>query len=332
MRWLGAVQAQDYAGAKWGVGIRMRRTTDAAIDQAFAEGTILRTHLLRPTWHFVTPADIRWLLALTAPRVHAANAHMYRRLGLDDAACERSSAALASALAGGATLTRTELREVIDEAGIDTGVDNRLSYLLMYAELDGLICSGPRRGRQFTYALLEERVPPAAKLSREEALAELARRYFSSRGPARVHDFAKWSGLTVTDARAGLNAIRTDLAAGVSGGEEYWFPSGRRAPRAGARANAHLLSIYDEYVSGYKGWGHIADNELGTGLTALGNALTSIIVVDGRIVGTWKRTVRRSAVAIALDIRSRLTGFETRAVEAATRTYGEFLGLAVELV
>lgn len=193
VEWLAAVQAQDYAGAKWALGLRLQDATDDDVEQAFAEGAILRTHLLRPTWHFVTPADIRWMLALTAPRAHAVNADMSRKLELDNALFKRSNAALARALHGGRQLTRDELRGVLQKAGIATDGGLRLGYLLMRAELDGMVCSGARRGKQFTYALLDERAPHAKTLGREEALAELAQRYFVSRGPATVQDFAKRS-------------------------------------------------------------------------------------------------------------------------------------------
>jgi hypothetical protein len=175
--YLGAVQAQDYAGAKWALGQRIQNATDAAIDQSFNAGEILRTHLMRPTWHFVTPADIRWMLMLTAPRVHAANAFMYRNLELDEVALKKSNATLEKGLQGGKQLTRSELASVFREAGIIAD-GLRMGYFLMYAELVGLLCSGPRRGKQFTYALLEERAPKVKPLGHDEALAELVSRYF----------------------------------------------------------------------------------------------------------------------------------------------------------
>ena len=161
--WLGAMQAQEYAMAKWGIAQRMQEITDPEIDKAFANGAILRTHLLRPTWHFVTPADIRWVLALTAPRVHAVNAFMYRKLELDSALFKRSNAVLTKALQGGRQLTRVELASALQQAGIATAGELRMGYIMMHAELDALVCSGARRGKQFTYALLEERVPPVKK-------------------------------------------------------------------------------------------------------------------------------------------------------------------------
>ena len=201
--WLGAAQAQDYAGAKWALGLRAKGLTDAAVEQAFDEGAILRTHILRPTWHFVAPADIRWMLALSAPRVHAVNAYAYRTFELDAAVLARSRAALERALAGGRQLTRLELAKVLQRAGVQAD-GPRLAHVMMHAELDAVICSGARRGKQFTYALLEERAPRAKVLPRDEALAELTRRYFASHGPATLRDYVWWSGLTARDARAGM--------------------------------------------------------------------------------------------------------------------------------
>ena len=324
VRWLGAVQAQDYAGAKWALGLRLRGVTDDDIDQAFGAGSILRTHLMRPTWHFVTPLDIGWLLALTGPRVQAVNGYMYRKLELDSAIFKRSNATLAKALRGGKQLTRNELRGVLQKAGIATDGELRMGYLMMRAELDGLVCSGARRGKQFTYALVDERAPRAKTLEREEALAELAARYFMSRGPATVQDFAKWSGLTITEAKRGLEEVRHQLRREVVDGQAYWL-SRSTSSANGASPTACLLSIYDEYISGYKDRRAIGEAEVGAQLSALGNALSYVIVVDGQIVGTWRRTFSKEAVVIEPKLFSRLTQAENRAVASAAGRYGKFL-------
>src|SRR4051794_6375602 len=220
--WLCAVQSQDYTAAKWAVGMRGKGIMDAAVERAFTDGRILRTHVMRPTWHFVTPADIRWMLMLTAPRVHQLSAYYNRQLQLDDALFVRSDDLLAKALQGGKQLTRVELGALLKQAGIATD-DLRLAYIVGHAELEAIICSGARRGKQFTYALVDERAPNAQTLSRDEALAELARRYFASHGPATVQDFVWWSGLTVTDAKAGLDSVRADLIEEIIDGTSYWL-------------------------------------------------------------------------------------------------------------
>ena len=323
--WLVAVQSQDYAGAKWSLGLRLRHDThDTDVDRAFNEGSILRTHVMRPTWHFVTPADIRWLLALTSPRVHAANATMYRRLELDSASLKRSHKALTKALRGGRQLTRDELRGVLEMAGIAAKSGQRLAYIVMHAELDGLICSGPRRGKQFTYALLEERVPATRTLIPAEALIELAQRYFVGRGPATVQDFAKWSGLTIADARRGLEAVKDQLQRETLNGEEYWLAPWVASTPA-ASPSAYLLSVYDEYISSYKDRSAINDAEVGLKLFTMGAALSYIVVVDGQIVGTWRRTLNKDTVSIQIDYLSRVTKAQRRAVAVAAQRYGEFL-------
>ena len=215
--WLGAVQSQDYPAAKWGLAQRTRGATSAQIDRLFDEGHILRTHVLRPTWHFVAPEDLRWLLALTGPRVHAANSHYY----LDAALFRRGHAAVTRALRGGVHLTRTELAAVYRDAGIEAS-GMRLAYLLMHAELEGLVCSGPLRGKQFTYALVDERVPKAKARGLDDALAELTRRYFASHGPSQVHDFAWWSGLTLKQVQAGVASV-PDLSRETVDGKTWYF-------------------------------------------------------------------------------------------------------------
>jgi hypothetical protein len=325
VKWLGAVQSQDYAGAKWAVGIRLQHPSEDTVEQAFQDGKILRTHLLRPTWHFATPDDIRWLLNLTAPRVQSANAYMYRKIGLDASMLKRSRVALTRALRGGQHLTRDELRSFFQKNRILIDVDLRMTYLMMQAELDGVICSGPRRGKQFTYALLDERVPNTKTLGRDEALAELARRFFNSRGPATVHDFAKWSGLTVTDARTGLESVKQYFESSVVDGKEHWFkPCGSKPSQRSPIA--HLLSVYDEYFSGYKDRSAILSHETAARLSEMSGAL-GYIVVDGQVVGTWKREVAKGAKAIKTSFARRLSIAEERAIGTAARAYAKFLGM-----
>ncbi|MCA1559991.1 MAG: winged helix DNA-binding domain-containing protein [Acidobacteria bacterium] len=253
--WLGAMQAQDYAAAKWAIGLRANAVTEADVERAFNAGTILRTHVLRPTWHFVTPADIRWMLALTAPRVHAVNGYYYRKFELDAGTFARSRAALERALQGGKQLTRPELAFILQRAGIPAD-GLRLGYLMMHAELDAVICSGRRRGNQSTYALLEERVPFATTLQRDEALAELTRRYFSSHGPATVRDYVWWSGLTAREAKAGLEMVRPVVAQRTIGQRTFWFAGSRPPPPRAS--TTYLLPNYDELLIAYRDRGPAA--------------------------------------------------------------------------
>jgi len=332
--WFGAVQAQDYAGAKWSLAQRMGSATDAEIEQAFNNGEIIRTHILRPTWHFVHPADLRWMLKLTAPRVHALSLSYYRKEGLDEAALARGHAVLRQALAGGKQLTRDELRIAIIESGMAMQTNLRMIHLLMHAELEGLICSGGRRGKQFTYALLDERIPATRKWSRDSALAELVKRYFRSHGPATVQDFVWWSGLTVADAKQGLELAGDALSMWTVGDTSYWFDAALPTMVLASR-KAYLLPTYDEYLLSYVDRSAALD----PGIAHIWNgwddgdlAFSSSIVMGGRVVGVWRRTLRKRTVEIATKLFRPLTSVETKAFQSATERFGEFLGVAVVVV
>lgn len=327
--WLGAVQSQEYPGAIWSLGMRMRNATEAAVERAFAEGVILRTHVLRPTWHFVIPTDIRWMLELTAPRVKAAIAYYDRQLGLDDALYARCNDVIARALEGGKFLTRAELRAALADAGI-VAEGQRLGHIVAHVEVDGVICSGPRRGKQFTYALLAERAPNARMLPRDEALAELTRRYFTGHGPATERDFSWWSGLTLAEVRVGLEMVGAELAREEIDGQTYWFPasSASQAPVA-ETADAFLLPTYDEFLVGYNGFGaSLTDGRPRSRPTEF----NATIVIGGRVIGNWRRTITKRAAVIELAPFAPLSETEREAVFNAAERYGAFFGVSVECV
>jgi hypothetical protein len=321
-----AVQSQDYPGAKWAVAQRTRAGEDAAVDDAFRDGRILRTHAMRPTWHFVTPGDIHWLLALTAPRVHAVNALYYRRYGIDAATVKRSRARIEKALSRGEHLTRDELARAID-ARDATMTGERLGYLVMHAELDALICSGAMRGKQHTYALLEERAPRRKKLRRDEALAELARRFVCGHGPAQAQDLAWWSGLTIADARRGLEASKNDLEQTVIDGKAYWFGPARAA-RRWPRPAVHLLPNYDEFLIAFRDRSFTLDPDVEPVMSVF---MAHFVVVNGRLVGGYRRTVASSEVSISAELLRALTTAERKGLEAAAGRYAQSLGLKLRL-
>jgi DNA glycosylase AlkZ-like len=322
---LGAVQAQDYGGAKWAIAQRTGGVTDADVEGALCAGVVLRTHVLRPTWHIVPAADIRWMLELTAPRVRALMAHYDRRLGLDDALYNRSNRVMEKALRDGKFLTRAEAGAVLVRAGIDPGGSQRLGHLLMRAELDGVVCSGPRQGKQATYALLAERAPKAKALPREEALATLATRYFTSHGPATVKDFAWWSGLTVADASRAVESAHETLRHDLVDGVRYW--SGAVGPgKTRASGAVHLLPNFDEYHVAYKDRAMLSAGT-GTGTGRVPGLGDNVLAIDGRLLGTWKRTVGPKGVAVRVSTVRRLKKTERDAVADQVKRYGEFLGL-----
>lgn len=331
VRWLTCVQSQDHPAAKWALGQRTRGTTEAGIDQLFDQGAILRTHVLRPTWHFVLPNDIRWLLELTGPRIRDGLASRYRQLGIDGGLVARAGAAFAAALSGGRNLTRPQMDEVLRRIGI-LPEGQRLPHLLMRAKLDGLITSGPRRGKHHTYALLEEYAPNARSLDREEALAELTWRYFRSHGPAQLQDFVWWSGLTATDGRTGIARAGAALAHEMVDGRDYWFDA-EADPAPDASSMAHLLPNFDEYTVGYRDRTAAVDPDrpFDPALFSFGSILSNIVTVRGRVRGAWRRTAVGSGVRIDVRLLDRLAPDEAIAVARAGDRMGRFLTQPVEL-
>jgi len=327
VRWMGAVQAQDFNAAKWALALRMRHATNDSVEQAFNKGEIIRTHLLRPTWHFVRPEDIRWLLQLTAPRVNQRAGPNYRKLELDVDVFKRSHKALTKALRDGKHLARSALRTVLNNAGIDARDPIRLAHILIRAELDAVVCSGPRIGKQFTYALLDERAPATKAMTRDEALAELTRRYFQSHGPATLPDFVWWSGLTVADARLGIELTGKFLEQTSVQDKIYW--SAASAKTVPPVHSTHLLPAFDEYFVAYK------DRQMGfeakDGLTTL-SVLGPTVIVNGIAAGTWKRTDAKNAVNIAFNALRALGTKEKLAVAKAADRYAAFLDVPATFV
>ena len=321
VRWFGAVQSQDFEAAKWALALRMRSATNDVVEHAFNRGTILRTHLMRPTWHFVAHDDIRWLLALTAPRVNLRCGPNYRKLELDETVFKRSHKVLEKALRNGKHLPRSELRRLLNESGVEANDTVRLAHILIRAELDGVVCSGPRAGKQFTYALFDERVPAAKTIDGEEALAKLTRRYFRSHGPATLQDFAWWSGLNTADARRGIEMVERDFEKTVVGEPVYWNLRSREASR-GPLHTAHLLPAFDEYFVAYKNRESAFDKPNGS--LATWDLLGPTVVIDGTVAGTWKRT---SSAGIELKLTRPLKKTERALIADAITRCAAFFGL-----
>jgi hypothetical protein len=328
--WLGCVQSQDYGPAKWSVGERARGATDAALDQVFSAGAILRTHVLRPTWHFVLPADIRWIQQLTAPRVHAQNAYYYRQTGLEDAGVRQKSRRLITdALRGGNHLTRKQLEGVLLAGGIAVkGLG--MAYVLMDAELDCILCSGPLRGKQQTYALLDERVPDAPALSRDEALAELVLRYFTSRGPATAKDLRFWSSLTLADIQRGIELAGPRLVHEEIDGLSFWSAPGE-APPGLPSPKVHLLQGLDEYFVGY-GESRGYCDQSGVRPSLVDRAIyNGALILDTQLAGHWKRTVTKRSVTFTVALRVPLDDAQMHALHAAADAHGAFLGVPAQV-
>jgi hypothetical protein len=330
VRWLCAVQAQDYGGAKWALAQRSQPTTDVELDRLFDEGAILRTHVLRPTWHFVLPEDLQWLLELTAPRVLLGMAGRHRQLEIDAKLIQRSEALFAAALVGGDHLTRSELGHVLAAAGV-LAEGQRLTELIMSAELHRLITSGPRRGKTFTYALLEERAPSVRQPDHSAAILELTRRFFRSHGPAQLQDFVWWSGVTTADARTGIADSAAALDRLVLDGKEYWFDA-TPPPPPSADVAAHLLPNFDEYTVAYRDRTALYENgSFDPTLFPRGSILTNVVAIGGRVCGVWRRAASTGLLRLEIRLTSMRSATERDAVEEAAYKLGRFLGKPLDL-
>lgn len=321
---LGAVQAQDFPGAKWSLGLRAPGTTDCDVEAAIAEKAIVRTWALRGTLHLLPAKDVRWILALIAPRVTPNYAGACRRLALTEDLIARSQAVLANCLAGGRCLTRPEVFEALEAAGIPLG-ENRGSYILYRAALDRVICQANRRGKEFTFTVLDEWTPGGVALDGDDALAELTRRYFSSHGPATERDFAWWSGLTFSAVRAGIAMIRSELVEVVSEGQSHWM-SASGGTDCCPSSEAYLLPGFDEFMLGYRDRGGAIPERFRESLKPANGVFTPIIVIDGRVVGTWRRTANARAIKVEITPFAPLSGAQTEAIAVAAERFCAFHG------
>jgi hypothetical protein len=322
VRWLGAVQAQDYLGSLWAIGLRTRGATEQVVERAIAERAIVRTWPMRGTLHFVAAEDARWMLELMTPRVVAASAgRLERDYGLDERALGRSGEVVSRALEGGRRLTRDALYRALENARISTAAGRGLHITWRMAH-DGLVCFGPREGKQQTFVLLDEWVAGAKRMARDEALAELARRYFTSHGPATVHDFAWWSGLLLSEAAAGLRMASGALVSTDLADRKYWTaPS---AAPGGPSPRAYLLPAFDEYTVAYRDRAPLLAPSHARHADGM-SILQPAIVVNGRAVGTWARTLGKGSVEVDPRPFTRLGATAGRAVTAAIRRYAAFL-------
>jgi Winged helix DNA-binding domain len=327
VRWFGGMQFQEYPVGRWSIGQRSVDLTEAAIDRALAEAAVVRTHVLRDTWHLVTAEDLRWMMALTGPRIHQRNATMYRRSELDEQLLARTDALLGKALTGGQQLTRREIAALLARSGI-TANGLRLGYILMHAEIELVICSGALHGKQQTYGLVDERVPPEPSMPRDQALAELVRRYFVSHGPATVKDFSWWSSLTTADTKRGLELVGDALESRIVEGVAYWCGPG--LPARVDPPRAHLLQGYDEYAIAYSESRRVLDIEGHAGSVLAGDGMfTHAVLLDGQVVGRWRRRPGSRTVSIGVQLGRPLDAAATEAVDHAVQRYGEFVGSAI---
>jgi hypothetical protein len=303
VRRLGAMQAQDYGQSLWAIGSRLRAGTAEGVERAIEQRQIVRTWLMRGTIHFAPPEDVRWLLALVVPRLEAAEARRCEQLGLTEAQFERCAELLSAELSGDRRLTRPEVMRLFEQDGIETSGQRGYHILVRLAKRE-LICLGPLEGRQQTFVLLDEWAPLASsrELARDEALALLASRFASGRGPVTEQDFARWAGIPLGDSRQGLRDA-AGLAVRSFGGVEYWLDAERAdgaAPAAG-RGRTYLLAGFDEYFLGYKDRDAVIDPAQAGKIAPGANGIfRPMIVTGGQIAGTWERSLRRRELTVTL--------------------------------
>lgn len=314
---------------KWAVGARFPGSTERAIELIINNGEIIRTHVLRPTWHLVSAKDIYWILELTAPHIRNSIKSRHNELGLSEAVITKSNAVIEKALRERKQLTRDDLVAELNKENIATN-ENKASHLLLRAELDGIICSGATIGKNQTYALLEERVPKTEPISREEALENLARRYFSSHCPATLQDFVWWSGLSMNQARQALEMVKTDLISELIDSHMYWFAQSISSPKIDTE-EVHILPAFDEFLISYKDRSASLPFENFIKTVSNNGIFRPVIVTNGRVEGIWKRTIKKDRVIVEADFFRQPDKATRIQIEKATERYGSFLEKKAEL-
>ena len=329
VRWMGAIQAQDYAMSKWAVGVRLMDPDILNFQSAYDNGEIIRIHVLRPTWHLVSSDDIYWMLELSSPKVKSSLKTRHRQLELSDAIINMTQNILEKKLTGGISLTREEVAAEFNKEKIRTD-ENRLSHILFCAEMEGLVCSGPVKRDKLTYSLLHERVPQKKDLLKDEALAELAKRYFNSRSPATLEDFIWWSNLSATDARNALEFIKPCLMSETTDSGKYWFPDSFSSKKITGK-QVHLLPAYDEFLISYR--------DRSSSLSGVHNKKTisnngifyPTIVINGQVSGLWKRTMIKEKVIVSLYFFEPPQKHVLNLIINTVDTFGKFLNKTTEI-
>lgn len=326
---MGAIQAQDYLMSKWAIGVRLLKPDEKKIEEAIDKGEILRVHALRPTWHFVSPDDIYWMTELTASKIKTSLKSRHKQLELTENILKKTRNIIEKEMADGVSLTRNDLALKFQEKGIKTN-ENRLSHILFCAEFEGVVCSGPIKGGRPTYSLLSFRVPVKKDLSKEEAVAELAKRYFTSHAPATVQDFAWWSNLSLTEIRRAIDSIKADFISETTDTGQYLLPRSFSWNNNG-KSSVHLLPAFDEFLISYR--------DRSSSLSLIHNKKTittngifsPIVVVNGQVSGLWKRTVQKNKLVITINTFLDINKTVRKQVEKRASEYGKFLGKETEI-
>lgn len=326
----GAMQAQDYAMSKWAIGSRCD-ASEKCIEETINSAKIIRTHILRPTWHLVSSEDIYWMLDLSGPQVKRIILSETRKYGYDEKEFEKINLALEKILAGNNHLTRDEIMKELYVKKLSDDYSLSPVLIMMYAELEGLVCNGKMKGKQTTYALLEERVSrPSTKLTKEEALVKLAKRYFESHGPATLLDFSWWSGFSPTTVKTVINSIETELNSITVNNQKYWYGTDLPVPDNFSES-VHFLPAFDEILIAYK------TREVSIVLEHQPNAFTKngifkpVILENGKVIGTWKRTIKKDHAKIETQFFSAINNIKKSAIFEAVKPFENYLETKVSI-
>jgi hypothetical protein len=328
VKWMGAMQAQDYLSALYAVGLRLKKSAESSIEQAITNKTIVRTWPMRGTLHFVAPEDAKWMLALLTPGVISRAASIYRNSGLDKNIFSKSRKIIIKALEGGKQLERKDIYQVLEKAKISTS-DYRGLHIIGLLAQEGLLCFGPRKGKQQGFVLLDEWIPFGKKLQGEEALAELANRYFAAHGPATVRDFAWWSGLTITAATKGLELAKKNFIGENVNGQMFWMSHHTSFKRK--TPAIYLLPAFDEYLVGYKDRSAALDTKYTRDILTINGIFNPSLIINGKVEGTWKRTITKNEVLIQVASFNKLNQLQKVDIAKAAKQYGRFLNMDVKL-
>jgi len=318
-----AIQAQDYLGAKWSIGLRCPGLKDSDIDQAIISKSVIRTWPMRGTLHFVSATDARWMLRLLTPRIISGSAGRHRQLELNEATFDKSMDLLIQAMEGGKQLMRNEVYQILEDNSIPT-TGQRGIHIINYLAQKQILCHGVHNEKQATYTLFDEWITESTNLEGEEALAELAYRYFTGHGPATINDFIWWTGLKISDAKNGLNAVKDKLQSFEVNKKIYWTST--NLPDLVKKNSAYLLPGFDEYMLGYTDRSLSLDPMFSNRIIPGNNGVfMPTIVINGKVEGTWKRILKTDKVVIEIFPFYKLTASKVKSITKESKKYGSFL-------
>lgn len=298
--YMGAMQSQSLDLAKWAIGVRLENKTVKDIDEALNTGKVIRTHILRPTWHFVSAADIHWMYDLSNPRLKPIYQYYTKILKIDEKLIYKFIPLLVKMLEGNKHLTKEEIADVFASQDIIFDNIKVLNQVINFAEMEGLVVNGEVRGKKQTFALLEELAPRKETISKEEALERLARRFFTSHSPATIQDFAWWSGLSLTECKQGLEAIKHDSVCEKINGRDFWMKNDIKIPPTD-EDSALLLPPFDEFVVSYKDRSELIEDLHYSKVMTKNGLFSPTVMLNGEIVGSWKKTIKKRIAKVELS-------------------------------